>query len=175
MTPEDGMMTYSMPLEVYLQSAVIRGILATNQDRLSNYLILRAGEEVFTLREATLEGPDRNPVALSSDEYLIYMQEVFLIADLSPQFRSEDSALEHLYVKKEASKALLGVGPFWLRGNIHLLPGGALHDLLMAKTRFIPVTNAILLDRPDVGPRTYLVNRTKIGFVTVVSEGLEEL
>ena len=106
----DEGMTYSMPLEVYLQSAVVRGILGTNQDRLSNYFILREGDEVFSLKEATLETPDRKPVAMSSDEYLIYMQEVFLIADLSPQFRSERSMLDHLYVKKEASKALLGVG-----------------------------------------------------------------
>jgi hypothetical protein len=171
----DEGMTYSMPLEVYFQSAVVRGILCTNQDRLSNYFILREGDEVFSLREATLEGPDRKPVALSSDEYLIYMQEVFLIADLSPRLRSERSGLEHLYVKKEANKALLGVGPFWLRGNIHLIPGGALQDLLMSRTRFIPVTDATLVDRPDVGPRTYLVNRTKVGFITATGEGLEEL
>jgi hypothetical protein len=171
----DEGISYSMPLEVYLQSGVVRGVLSTNQDRLSNYLIFREGDEVFSLREATLEGPDRKPVAVSSDEYLIYMQEVFLIADLSPQFRSQNSALEHFYVQKEASKALLGVGPFWLRGNIHRVPGSALHDLLMSKTRFVPVTDATLLDRPDVGSRTYLVNRTKIGFITAVTDGLEEL
>lgn len=171
----DEGISYSMPLEVYLQSGVVRGVLSTNQDRLSNYLIFREGEEVFSLREATLEGPDRKPVAVSSDEYLIYMQEVFLIADLSPQFRSQNSTLERFYVQKEASKALLGVGPFWLRGNIHRVPGSALHDLLMSKTRFVPVTDATLLDRPDVGSRTYLVNRTKIGFITAVTDGLEEL
>jgi hypothetical protein len=173
MAPDEGM-TYSMPLEVYLQSAVVRGILMTNQDRPSNYFILREGDEVFSLKEATLEGPNRKPVAVSSDEYLIYMQEVLLIADLNPQLRSKRTGFEHLYVKKETSKALLGVGPFWLRGNIHLIPGGVLHDLLMAKTRFIPVTDATLVDRPDVGPRTYLVNRTKIGFISAVDEGLEE-
>jgi hypothetical protein len=173
MTLDEGM-TYSMPLEVYLQSAMVRGILVTNQDRPSNYFILREGDEVFSLKEATLEGPNRKPVAVSSDEYLIYMQEVLLIADLSPQLAAKRTGFEHLYVKKEASKALLGVGPFWLRGNIHLVPGGVLHDLLMAKTRFIPVTDATLVDRPDLGPRTYLVNRTKIGFITAVDEGLEE-
>jgi hypothetical protein len=168
----DEGMTYSMPLEVYLQSAVVRGILMTNQDRPSNYFILREGDEVFSLKEATLEGLNRKPVAVSSDEYLIYMQEVLLIADLSPQLKR--TGFEHLYVKKEASKALLGVGPFWLRGNIHLIPGGVLHDLLMAKTRFIPLTDATLIDRPDLGARTYLVNRTKVGFITAVDEGLEE-
>jgi hypothetical protein len=171
----DEGMTYSMPLEVYLPSAVVRGILGTNQDRLSNYFILREGDEVFSLREATLQGPNRESIAMSSDEYLIYMQEVFFIADLSPQFRSKQAGFEQLYVKKEASKALLGVGPFWLRGNIHLIPGGVLHDLLMAKTRFIPVTDATLVNHPDVEPRTYLVNRSKIGFITVVGEGFEEL
>jgi uncharacterized protein DUF6812 len=62
-----------------------------------------------------------------------------------------------------------------LRGNIHRVPGSALHDVLMSKTRFVPVTDATLLDRPDVGSRTYLVNRTKIGFITAVTDGLEEL
>jgi len=168
-------MTYSMRLEVYLQSAVLRGILATNQDRLSNFFLLREGEEVFSLRETTLEGLNGKPVATSSDEYLIYMQEVLLIADLNPRLRVEPGKFEHLYVRKEASKALLVVGPFWLRGNIHVPPGGALHDLLLTRTRFVPVTDAALLDRPEILPRTYLVNRTKIGFITAANEGLEEL
>ena len=152
-------------MEVYLPSAVVRGTLVTNQDRLSNYLILREGDEVFSLRDATLEDLNSNPMSASSEEYLIYMQEVLLIADLSPQFRVNTSGLEHLYVRKEPSTALLSVGPYWVRGNIHVVPGGALHDLLLAKTRFIPVTEATMLQRPHVGPRTYLINRAKIGFL----------
>jgi len=164
-----------MPLEVYLQAAVLRGVLVTNQDRLSNYLLLREGEEVFSLRDATLENLHRKSVVAGSDEYLIYMQEVFLIADLSWQSRQDRPGLESLYVKKNASKALLSVGPYWVQGDIHIVPGEALHDLFMARTRFIPVTHATLLDRPDVGPRTYLVNRTKIGFLTSCGDTLVEL
>jgi len=70
---------------------------------------------------------------------------------------------------------LLSVGPYWLQGDLHIVPGGALQELLMAKTRFIPVTNATLLNRPDLGPRPYLVNRTKIGFMTVAGGFLVEL
>jgi len=168
----DGL-TYNMPLEVYLQAAVVRGVLETNQSRLSSHLILREGDEVFFLRAASLERLDGRVVAAGSDEYLIYMQEIFLIADLSPQ--SDHSVSEHLFVKKESSKALLSVGPYWLQGNIHILPGGALHELLQARARFIPVTEATLLDRPDPGFRTYLVNRTKIGFITALNESLIEL
>lgn len=165
-------LTYKMPLEVYLQAAVIRGVLETNQNRLSSHLILREGDEVFALRSASLERLDRTVIAAGSDEYLVYMQEIFLIADLSPQ--SERLGVENLFVKKESSKALLSVGPYWLQGNIHILPGGALHDLLMARTRFVPVTEATLLDRPEVDSRTYLVNRAKIGFITALNQSLVE-
>lgn len=166
-------LTYKMPLEVYLQAAVIRGVLETNQDRLSSHLILREGDEVLILRGASLDRLDRTPIAAGSDEYLIYTQEIFLIADLSPQ--GERLGAENLWVKKESSRALLSVGPYWLQGNLHLLPGGALHDLLMARTRFVPVTEAALLDRPEKGSQTYLVNRTKIGFITALNENLAEL
>ncbi len=109
---QDSFTTYSMPLEVYFQSAVVRGILVTNQDRLSNYFILREGAEVFTLKDATLEDPNGKPMAVNAEEYLVYMHQVSLIADLSPQFRAARSGLEHLYVKKEFARyrLLLGAG-----------------------------------------------------------------
>jgi hypothetical protein len=168
-------LTYSMPLEVYLQAAVVRGILVTNQDRLSNHLILRKGEEIFSLRDATLESFDRKPVNVGSDEYVIYMQEVYLIADLSPQELTRRAGMESFYVHKETSNALISVGPYLLQGSIHLFPGNALHDLFLEKNLFFPVTDATLVDRAEVGTRTYLVNRNKIGFMTAIGDGLVEL
>jgi hypothetical protein len=174
MAAEEGL-TYTMYLEVYLQSAVVRGILETNQDRLSNYLVVRQGEEVFSLRQATLEIPNRKAISTKSDEYLIYMQEVFLIADLSAEDRVRRSGLHALFVKKDRTKALLSVGAYLLQGDVHLQAGSALHDILMEKSRFLPVTEATLLDRPDAGPRTYLVNRGKLGFMSAVGDALVEL
>jgi len=170
----DQGLTYSMPLAVYLQAAVVRGVLVTNQSRLSNYLVLREGEEVFSLKEATLETNDRKPIEVGSDEYLIYMREVYLIADLSPTSQSQRTGMESFYVHKESSKALFSVGPYLLRGNIHLLPGAALHDLLVDKSQFIPVTDAVLLDRQEIAPKTYLVNRNRLGFMTAIGDGLVE-
>jgi hypothetical protein len=167
---ESNIATYSMPLEVYLQSGIVRGMLVTNQDRLSNHLILRESEEIFSLRDAELMDLRGKPMGVDSAEYLVYMRQVFLIADLSPQFRANRSELEHLYVKKEQNRALLGVGPFWIEGTIHLLPGRSIHDLLMAKTRFVPVTNASLLDRGASEPRTYLLNRTQVGCLTTLGD-----
>ena len=174
MAPEQGF-RYSMPLEVYLQAALVRGILTTNQDRLSNFLIVREGEEVFSLNQASFETFDQTPVSLAADEYLVYMREVYLIADLSVAGESPTSTMRSLYVRKEQSKAVLGVGPYLLQGNIHLRPGTAIHELLMEKTQFLPVTGAMLIERPEVAPRTYLVNRAKIGFMSAISDGLVEL
>jgi hypothetical protein len=166
--------TYSMPLEVYLQGGLVRGVLTTNQDRLSNFLIVREGEEVFSLNHASLETFDQTPVSLAAEEYLVYLREVYLIADLSVGGETSTST-RNFYVRKDQSKALLGVGPYLLQGNIHLRAGSALHELLMEKSQFLPITGAILLERPAVPPRTYLVNRAKIGFMTAISDGLVEL
>jgi hypothetical protein len=174
MTPEQGF-TYSMSLEVYLEAASVRGVLTTNQDRLSNFLIVREGEEVFSLTQASLETLNQKPVSVTAAEYLVYMREVYLIADLSVSGEGSTSTMRSRYVRKDQSKALLGVGPYLLQGSIHLRPGSAMCDLLMEKTQFLPVTGAILIDRPDVAPRTYLVNRAKIGFMSAVGDGLVEL
>jgi hypothetical protein len=166
----ESISNYSMPLEVYLQAAVVRGILVTNQDRLSNYLVLREGEEVFALREAQLTDLDGKSIRVSADQYLVYMQQVFVIADLSPQPRAMRTGLEQLYVKKDQTRALLGVGPFLIQGSVHLLPGGSIQDLLLATPLFIPVTNATMVNGSERQPRTYLINRTQIGCLSVLRE-----
>jgi hypothetical protein len=155
-------MPYSMPLEVYFDTAVLRGILVTNQDRLSNHLTLREGEETFSLREATLEDNAGTVLAQPSSDYLVYMQHVSLIADLSPQLRASRAEFEHLYVKKDPKRAVVGVGRYWLEGDVHLIPGSSMHELLMARTRFLPITKAIFLDGSEKPPRTFLLNRTMI-------------
>ena len=171
----DPGLTYTMPLEVYFQAAVVRGVLVTNQERLSNYLVLREGEEIFSLKDVTMESANRKPLVVGADEYLVYMREVFLIADLSPQSQTQRAGIESFYVQKEASKALFSVGPYLLHGDVHLVPGAALRDLLVESSRFFPVTAATIVDRPEIAARTYLINRNRIGFMTAINDGLVEL
>ena len=170
----DEGLTYTMPLEVYLQAALVRGVLVTNQDRVSSHLLVRQDDEVFSLRDATLENLAGKAIASGSDEYVVYMREVYLIADLSPEGRSQRAGIDSFYVKKDTSKALISVGPYLVHGNVYLLPGNALHDLLLAKGQFLPMTDATVLGRPPSAPRTYLINRNKIGFMTAMGDGLVE-
>lgn len=167
-------LSYSMPLEIYIPAGLVRGVLVTNQDRLSSHLLFRQDDQVFSVRDATVEDLTGKPILSRTNEYIVYMREVFLIADLSPGGQSERSGLEGLYQKKDTSKALVSVGPHLLQGDIYLVPGGALYDLLLEKTQFVPLTNATILGREAVARRTYLINRHKIGFMTAIGDGLVE-
>jgi hypothetical protein len=168
-------LTYTMPLEVHLPAALVRGVLETNLDRVSSHLLFRQDDQVFSLRDATVEDLNGRSIASRATEFVVYMREVYLIADLSPANQSPRSGLEGLYQKKDISKALISVGPYLIQGDVYLLPGGGLYDLLLEKNQFIPLTSATILGRRSIAPRTYLINRHKIGFMTAIGDGLEEL
>jgi hypothetical protein len=55
-----------------------------------------------------------------------------------------------------------------------LLGGSELQDFVMEVSRFLPLTDATLIDRHAILPRTYFVNRAKIGFMSAVGDGLTE-
>lgn len=167
-------LTYTMPLEVYLPAALVRGVLETNLDRVSSHLLFRQNDQVFSLRDATVEDLSGQPIVSRATEYVVYMREVFLVADLSAANQSQRSGFEGLYQKKDTSKALISVGPYLIQGDVYLLPGGALYDLLLEKNQFIPLTNATIIGRQSTPPRTYLINRHKIGFMTALGDGLVE-
>ena len=170
---EQGL-TYTMPLEVYLPAALVRGVLETNLDRVSSHLQFRQDDQVFSLRDATVENLSGQPIVSRATEYVVYMREVYLIADLSPNNLSQRTGINSLYQKKDSSKALISVGPYLMQGDVHLVPGGALFDLLLEKNQFIPLTNATILGRQPIAPRTYLINRYKVGFITAMGDGLVE-
>jgi len=173
MAMEQGL-TYTLPLEVYLPAALVRGILETNLDRVSSDLLLRQDDQVFSLRDATVENLDGRPIINRATEYVVYMREIYLIADLSPANHSTRLGFEGLYQKKDTSKALISVGAYLIQGDVYILPGGALYDLLLEKSQFIPLTNATILGHQSIAPRTYLINRHKIGFMTALGDGLVE-
>jgi hypothetical protein len=170
---EQGL-TYTMPLEVHLPAAVISGVLETNLDRVSSHLQFRQDDQVFSLRDATVENLSGEPIITRATEYVVYMREIYLIADLSPVNLAQRTGFDGLYQKKDSSKALISVGPHLIQGDVYLLPGGALYDLLLEKNQFIPVTNATVLGRRATAPRTYLINRDKIGLMTAMGDGLVE-
>jgi len=154
--------SHSIPMEIFFPSSSIRGTLITRHNRISNHLNLRSGDEAFSLKNANVEDLAGNRLPADSKECLLYLEEVLFIADLSPTVDTARLGLDQEPIHKEPRRAFLHVSPYWIRGTVHLIPGATLNDLLVVKKRFIPVTEATLLNRPDVAPRTLLVNGSKI-------------
>jgi hypothetical protein len=152
-------------VEVYLPSAVIRGSLVTRHDRLSNHLNLRSEDDVASLLEASIRDLSGNPLQVGSGDFTIYTSEMLLVADLMPATVVDQSAWDRAQVKKEPQAVLLGIGPFWLRGTAHLMPGAPLSNLALVKQNFIPVTDATVLNQPEREPCTILVNRVKVSWL----------
>jgi hypothetical protein len=152
-------------VDIYLSSAIIRGSLVTRHDRLSNHLNLRSEDEVASLVEARVRDLDGNPFEGGSGDFTVYMGEILLVADLMPTGGSRRSALDHPRLEKEQRAVLLGVGPFWLRGTAHLVPGMELPNWALVKQNFIPLTDATVVNQRESEPCTFLVNRAKIGWL----------
>ena len=153
---------HAISLEIYLPSVVIGGTLITRHHRVSSHLNLRSGDETLLIKNVKMEDLAGNRLSADCNECLLYLKEVLFIADSSLAADTARSDLDQQPIRKEPRRVLVHVSPFWIRGTVHLIPGATLNDLLVAKKRFIPVTEATLLDHPASAPRTLLVNGTKI-------------
>jgi hypothetical protein len=91
---------------------------------------------------------------------------VILVTDMRETEQAGSSEVNLERIDKEGRKVMLSVGPFWLQGKIHLLPGNTLQHILTGNTGFVPLTEARLLKPVQSGLRTFLINQTKIGVLT---------
>ena len=150
------------PITIYLESVVISGTLVSKHQRLSDYFNLAIGYECFALKDPSAEDFDGHSFPVNPREFLIYKPEVLLVADLRGG-ESGSSEVNLQRIDKEGRRVMLSVGPFWLQGTIHVLPGNTLQQVLTGKTQFVPLTEATILKPVKSEPRTFLINQTKIG------------
>lgn len=151
------------PIRVYLESVIVTGMLPTRHQRLSDYFNLAAGHECFALKESSAEDFDGHPFAAKSGEILIYKPQAILVADMRETEKAGSSEVNLERIDKEGRKFMLSVGPFWLQGTIHILPGTTPQQVLTGNTGFVPLTEARLLKPVQSELRTFLINQTKIG------------
>jgi hypothetical protein len=151
------------PIRVYLESVIVSGMLATKHQRLSDYFNLAAGYEGFALKDSSSEDFDGHPFVVNSGEFLLYKPEVMLVADMREIQEAGASEVNLERIDKHGRKVMLSVGPFWLQGTIHILPGNTLQHVLTGNTGFAPLTEARLLKPVQSEVRTFLINQTKIG------------
>ena len=152
----------SIPVEVYLPSAVFRGQLLLRHNRLSDSLNSKTTDGVLRLDDVEIENFSRNASPVKSRSVLIYTRQITFVVDLSPSFSDSGKSEEISLVNKEARQVLMEVGLFWMQGDVHVVPGLEFTKFAEAKSLFIPLTNARFIDFPDSPPRTFMINREKL-------------
>ena len=98
--------SHSIPLEIYLSSTLIRGALFTRHNRVSNHLNLRSGDESLLINNAIIEDLGGNRVPSDPKEYLLYLEDVLFIADLSTAIDTTRSGVDQEPIRKDPRSVL---------------------------------------------------------------------
>ncbi len=152
--------SYNKSVEVYVESAVLRGTLVTRHARLSDFL--ERPDEIFFLQDASIDQPQEKASLPTSARVIIYKKQVIFIAELSSGETAETADAGLLRADLEPWRVLIGAGSFWLQGDLHFMTGVTLESFAEAKGHFVTMTNATLLGRAEDKPRTFTINREKV-------------
>lgn len=151
-------------VEFYLEGGAVRGLLKSPHPRLSDHL--RDPEESFVIDDAVVTGYRAKEPIVSGSSALVGKSQILFTVDLD-----ESASPEHMRVERTAQPVALCVGPFWLRGRVHLPIGGDLRAYFDSDAmRFIPLTAAVVVGRESATPRTLLVNMERISVVAPVAD-----
>ena len=126
-----------VPLTLYTDAFVIRGLLATRQRRITDMLNL-ADDRFLVLSEVQSDEFGSRGETIRAEYAQVNLASVlFAVAETAV-----DPAPE-LRTPKVAEQAMISVPPFKITGQIHLLPERSLRDALTELTgHFLPVTDA---------------------------------
>ena len=142
----------------------VRGSIDLEDGRISDQLNDR---EVVTFYEATLRSlDDGHEVAL--DEIEVDRLEIHLVP---VRGRRGDPSKR---VRTVEERVTLELGPYLVTGNLHRMPTTQALAALTKRTRFVPLTDAILVmrDRPGDAPmheEVVLVNLDRVGRTETIS------
>ena len=151
-------------LVAWAGDCMVRGTVDLEDGRLSDQLNDR---EVVTFYDAVLQSlDDGHEVAVGELE--VERTDLHLVP---VQGRRGDPTKRVRTVEERVS---LELGPYWVTGNLHRMPTAQALAALTRRTRFVPLTDAIVVmrDRPDDEPmreEVVLINLDRIGKTQAVS------
>jgi hypothetical protein len=127
----------AVPLLLYTDSFVIRGMLSTRQRRVTDMLNF-AEERFLVLSDVTTD-----EFGSRGDQLRSEFAQVNLASVLFAVVNEEVPPAPELRTPKIAEEALISVPPFKVTGFIHLMPERSLRNALSELTgHFLPVTDA---------------------------------
>jgi len=127
----------SLPLTLYTDAFVIRGLIRTRQRRITDVLN-QADEPFVVVADATIDEYGSKGMASRADYAQVNLGAVlFAVSDETVDPRPD------LRTPKVPEMAMISLPPFRITGRIHLMPERDLHEALSELTgAFIPVTDA---------------------------------
>ncbi len=127
-----------VPMTLFTDAFVIKGVVRTRQGRLTD-LLNGADDDFIVLEDAVVDEFGSRALAVRSEFAQVNLAAVlFAVADSTVEPRPD------LRTPKVSEQALISIPPFRIIGRIHVLPERDLHDALRDLTgRFIPLTEAI--------------------------------
>jgi hypothetical protein len=152
-------------IEVYLPSGLLKGTIVTRHERVSDHLAMP--DEAFLLANTSLAGSEAQRYEVVATSALIYKRLVIMVADVGAAARHRALDAQLMRVERQPHRVLVGVGPFWVRGEVHLPAGADLESAGLGKAQFIPLTAATFLGHPDSHPVTFIINRDQINCVVI--------
>jgi hypothetical protein len=135
-SPEHPIVLRLVPLTLYTEQLVVRGMILTHHRRVTD--ILRPAEPFLVLQDVTLEEYGTDGHTTRAEYAQVNLASVLFASSLAAVVPASG-----LRTPKVAARALVSVPPFRIVGNVHLLPAMTLRDSLAAlQGGFIPITDA---------------------------------
>jgi hypothetical protein len=126
-----------LPLTLYTEQLVVRGMVQTRQHRITDVLNVRQ-EPFLVLEDVILEEYGSADVPLRAEFAQVNLASVLFAVSLTTV-----ETVRELRTPKLAERALVSIPPFRVVGHVHLMPERSLRDSLAElQGAFIPVTDA---------------------------------
>ena len=150
-------------VDVFLNDCAITGALEGTQRRLTDFL--QAVDDQVTLKEAIVRSLRTGTELTRKRTAIISVPSILFIVD---QEIAPTNAQSPLHVEKRAEDTMLNIGPFWIRGQVHVPQAGDLnHYIRGGAGAFIPVTDARISGHDQHTGRTILINRAHLRVLLV--------
>jgi hypothetical protein len=127
-----------LPLTLYTEQLIVRGIIQTRQHRITDVLNITS-EPFLVLEDVSLEEYGSAEPPMRAEFAQVNLASILFAVSLTTV-----EPVRELRTPKIAERALVSIPPFRVVGHVHLLPERSLRDSLTElQGAFIPVTDAM--------------------------------
>lgn len=146
-------------VDVFLGDCSISGTIAGRQRRLGDYLM--AIDDMITINNAAVRSLRGGADILKRPEAIVMVPTIVFIVDCTET--TVDPASASFKIERRTETVTLNVGPFWIRGQLHVPPSGNVISYIRTGSgNFIPLTDIRVSGQDQHNGRTLLLNRNHL-------------